>query len=202
MNFKQIKLSILYFFSIRKSEYEMFGLKYTIKKIFSNFTYPLKRFYRFIVKLFKYGKLLWSDFEFDYIYLLKILQLKFVLMADFFETKGMTLTATKRAKELRICANLIQRIIDDNYDAIPLKKLDEKYGKIEWGFEPLKDEEHKDKGCSTLNLYRSGAPKGSPEYEAEYKESRKIYEKADAQKQRDIDYLCDMMKKKMLRWWD
>ena len=178
-------------------EYQEFGLQYALSSIKNEVTYPFKRFYSFITKMFIYGKLLWYDFEFDYVYLLRILQLKLRLMADNFEKRGVTVSAPKKAKEIRICVYLIDRIIDNNYDELLTKKLEEKYGKLEWEFTDTEDSKFKE-----LHLYRKKAPEGTPEFEDEKKQSLKIIKYSDEQRQRDINYLFDTMKKNIQGWWD
>lgn len=185
-----------YKFSTYADTYREFGLKSLLADIWTDIIWPFKRTYRFIIKLFKYGKLLWYDYEFDYVYLLRVMQLKFNLMAEHFERDGHLMCSERRAEELRLCANLIERIVQNDYSELPLSKLTEMYGEIKWEFTPT---EHP--SASRLHIFRERAKEGTPEYEDEKKKFKKIMEAADAQKQRDIDYLCDTMKK-LQQWWD
>lgn len=179
------------------SEYQEFGFLCVLNSIKSDITYPFKRTYRFIVKMFKYGKLLWNDFEFDYTYLLKILQFKMKLMSEYMNDKGITVSSSDKAKELKFCVNLIDRILENNYDDIPIKNLEDKYGKLKWESEYIENSKFLE-----LNLYREKAPKGTEEYDQERKEAQKIVYNAERQRKQDINYLFDTMKKRLESWWD
>lgn len=180
-----------------KSEYKELGLKWMLNSVKSDIVYPFKRFYRFVVKMFKYGKLLWFDFEFDWTYLLKILQFKMRLMADNFDKNGITVSAPEKAKELRLCVALIDRILKDEYADMQLEKLKEEYGEVKWDCRETDNPK-----LHSLHIYRERAPEGTPEYEDERKRFRKIMDDAEAQKNRDIEYLFDTMKKRIQGWWD
>lgn len=166
-------------------------------KILNDVAYRFKRLFRFTKKLYLYGKLLWDDFEFDYIYLLKIMQLKMRLMSEHMSDRGNTVSSPQKAKELKLCVDLIDRIIYCDYGKIERDKLDEKYGKSIW-------KETKIEGTDfyKLDIYREKAPKGTPAYEQAEKEERKVFENAERQKRQDLDYLFDTMKKRIEGWWD
>ena len=178
--------------------YRGFGIKFALSYGWWYITRPFKKVYRFVIKLFKYSRLLWNDSEFDYSFLLELLQFKLTLMAQSFEKHGISVNSRKISKELKLCADLIQRIIEDKYADIELEHIDRKYGELVWESTPVEG----NKNLATLHLYRKKALEGTAEYKQMMDESRKAYKNAELQKQRDIDYLCDTMKKRMQLWWD
>ena len=195
----KVLASLKYKYRTYKSEYKEFGLKWWLKSVKHDIVYPFKRFYRFVIKLFKYGKLLWSDFEFDWIYLLKVLRLKMQLMAENFDKNGITVSAPQKAKELRLCIALIDRIISNEYDTLAHEQLERKYGKLIWDDKPI---EIGGKRYYEVNIYRERAPKGTPAYEEERKASSKAFADAERQRKQDIAYLFETMRKRLEGWWD
>jgi hypothetical protein len=197
MSIRKIKATIRYKYRTLLSEYREMGFKWLIKSLKHEVTYPFKRTYRFVVKLYTYAKLLWYDFEFDYVYLLKILQLKMRLMSEHMNESGMTVSSPVKAKELKFCSDLIDRIIKNEYSDLGHDKLEEKYGELKWESHPIENSTF-----VTMDIYREKAPVGTPEYEQEREESRKVFENAERQRKQDIEYLFDTMKKRLEGWWD
>lgn len=185
-----------YSFKTYQSDYQELGLRWMVKSITSDIFYPFKHFYRFIGKLFSYGRLLWIDFDFDWIYLLKIMKLKMTRMASAMDN-GMTVSSPRHAKELRHAVAVIDRIIADDYDKLGYEKLEEKYGKTNWQFLPIENS-----NFSELLIEREKAKKGTPEYDEEYKETKKIMVNAERQRKADIKYLFEYITKHIEGWWD
>ena len=170
-----------------------------LKNLKWKLTRPFKHFYYFCIKLYIYAKLLWSDYEWDYVYLLRVMQLKMRLMSEHMEKDGITVSSTRKAKELKLCVDLIQRIVDNEYGSIALDNISKKYGKIKMDENPIEINGHK---YYELNIYHENAPKGTDAYEQESKETRKAFEDAERQRKQDIAYHFDTMKKRLEGWWD
>lgn len=118
-------------------------------------------------------------------------------MSEHLETNSITMSAPDKAKELKLCINLIDRIIKDEYADVGLNKVEEKYGKLMWVSKPTDNPKF-----VTREIYRTKTPVGTPEYYAERLESSKVYKHAERQRKQDIDYLFDIMKKRIQGWWD
>ena len=58
--------------------------------------------------------IIWSDQDWDYVYLLRIMEFKFRRMAHSME-HGPTLSGPRHARELAICAHLCKRLREDDY---------------------------------------------------------------------------------------
>lgn len=120
-------------------------------------------------------------------------------MSEHMEKDGITLSSSKKAKELKLCVDLIQRIIDNEYGNIALDNISKKYGELKLDDTPIYINGQK---YYEVNIYREKAPKGTDAYEQEYKESRKAFDDAERQRKQDIEYLFDTMKKRLEGWWD
>lgn len=184
------------FFGSFIGDYQESGLKYAFKQKWWDIRYPFRLFFRYVSKMFSYGRHLWNDFDFDWVYLLQIMKFKMERMAKAMD-KGMTVSAPRHAKEIRHAIAVIDRIINDDYANFGYNKLEEKYGKSDWKFLPIEDSKY-----SELLIERERARKGTPDYEAERKETMKIIHNAERQRKADIKYLFEYIAKHLQGWWD
>ena len=65
--------------------------------------------------LWKWRKIVWADRDWDWVFLCKIMQFKLRNMADHFEKYSYHVNADRDAKQMRICAELLRRLSDDDY---------------------------------------------------------------------------------------
>lgn len=184
------------FFGTFIGDYQSVGLKYALKQKWYDIRYPFRLFFRYISKMFAYSKFLWNDFDFDWIYLLKLMRFKLNRMAKAMDD-GITVSAPRHADEIRHAIAVIDRIINDDYSEFGYKKLEEKYGKTNWQFIPIENSMN-----SELLIERERAKKGTPEYEEERKETMKIVTHAERQRKADIKYLFEYTAKHIQGWWD
>jgi hypothetical protein len=78
---------------------------------------------RYIRNLIKWSPILWSDRDFDYAYLLIIINKKLKMMEQFFlSDKTITKSAAKHGKQIRTARILTDRIIEDDYFNLSLFK--------------------------------------------------------------------------------
>lgn len=76
----------------------------------------MKSFIRGIKNIIKWLPIIWKDRDFDYGYLLDILQFKLKAMEEFFNSNDTwTKDAKKCAKQIMIVKNLVQRINHNDY---------------------------------------------------------------------------------------
>lgn len=76
----------------------------------------MKSFVYGIKNLIKWFSIIWNDKDFDYYYLLNILEFKLKNMEEFFNSDNtFTVNAKKYAKQMMIVKNLIKRIKNENY---------------------------------------------------------------------------------------
>lgn len=137
-----------------------------------------------------------ADRDYDWAFLLAILEFKMRRMSKAITYDGTTVTASKRGRELLVCAILCKRIREENYnDTSWLFK--EIYGELEMLREPLGAS-----GSVRVTMEWTKARKDTMEHQRASKEYVRMSRKAELQQQRDIDYLFDTMKRKLLGWWE
>lgn len=143
-----------------------------------------------------YAPVLFYDFDFDWVYILKLLRVKLQRTSDALK-RGHLVSSERHSLELKRLVFLIDRILADDYDKISRERLDAEYGELEHKSEPTDNP-----NLNRMILDRPLAREGSLEYLIESKKSMKMFKDAERQKQADIDYLFDTMKKKLQGWWD
>jgi len=76
----------------------------------------LKNLYWNIKRLIQWIPIIWNDFNFDWVYLIKVVRLKLKLMEEFYESNDpVCVDAEKHAKSIKICRILCDRLIADEY---------------------------------------------------------------------------------------
>lgn len=182
-----------------KERYKLFGLwkalYYTIHG-FRVFKFCRKVIY-FAQKLYAYLPIIWHDGDSDFSYLLTLMEFKMRRMGDHIIEHDIIVSAPKIGQELKLAAELCKRIREDNYAAVPLAKLDAEYGELSITHAPTEDANLKE-----LIIDRVKAPRGTAEYELVKKKERKIFDQARAQRERDKEYLFNLMNKRIDFWWD
>jgi hypothetical protein len=113
----------------------------------------------------RYLPLIWRDRDFDFSYLLSLMETKLRRMSVAIGDEGHLVKADRSGKQLRICAELCRRINEDRY---------------------------------FLNTYQCEDNWSS----ASDAQRRRWAEMAWRNRQNDVDYLCLMMRKHLLSWWD
>ena len=131
------------------------------------------RFLQNIKRLIGWIPVLWNNYDFDGAYLLIVIEYKLKRMERLFREEGHCVGSGKSAQEMRIARLLIQRIVDDSYSDMAF--------------------DFKETGDMFMDCWfekRPMVPK------------QKAWEYGDRQKQQDLNYLCDYIKKHLFSWWD
>lgn len=104
-----MKKEIEYYIKLWKSEFKMF---------FKRFKNRIKRIPYRIKKIFKYIKLAYNDFDWDYYYMLILEKAKFEDIANYFTKSNIAEEDWAVARDAKICIKLIDIIIgeDSSYD--------------------------------------------------------------------------------------
>jgi len=119
--------------------------------------------------------IIWNDEQFDQSYLLRILSKKLKLMSEFKE--HWSCNYPKEQKRMKIASLLAKRLTDDDYITNAL---------IEYTMNFNDD--------GTMNIKVTCLPNCIGIY------TKNDYE--EIQRKQDLDMLCDILKKRMLYWWD
>ena len=165
---------------------------YSIHRFFGriddNFYRPFKNYFHNLVK---YRRFLAQDYWFDHHYLFEMLRDKLEKDALNYRKYGVTTIADKYADQMEYCVDILNRLVDDEYDQIELKPHDEKWGDIEF---PTKME-----GEVRLNRPNVHTKEDN---EQESSEFMNHIQTAMNKKDKDVSDLFDYMSLHILKWWD
>ena len=84
------------------------------------------KFIKKLIKLYKWNRLLWNDYDFDYVYLLKIIRFKMELMEPIIR-EGYSIDADKTADSILKSINLLKILEEEDFHK-HMDKLDAVYG--------------------------------------------------------------------------
>jgi len=92
-----------------------------------------------IKQIFHWIPIIWKDKDWDHYFLYEILRFKLSNMEKYLIKHGHSTNAEKDADRIKICVNLLKRLMDDNYYDMVFKKHNEKWGKTEFNWLDSKD---------------------------------------------------------------
>lgn len=187
-------------YSIRHPRrFDWLELKYAIQCVWSDVAYPFKKPVWFLKSVWDWRMILWNDCDWDYGFMLEIWEHKFRNMHKHTVEHGCHVGSDRSAKQQLICAELCKRIHRDQYDDIPMRQHQERWGKCKLEFLPPDPNGNPHLGRIEIS---------TPEAKTDAEKSLETYEilaiskHADNQRKQDIRYLGMMLEKYMLRWWE
>jgi len=152
----------------------------------------MKNFFRNIKRLLYWLPIIWKDRDWDEHFFFVILQHKLKSMEKYFRKNAHFIGMEKEAKKIKICVQILNRIIDDNYLDLAFRQHEQKWGKLKLDFKgKLKNE---------VDIYRT---KTTPETKAqEAIESKQYHELEEYLRKQDLTYLFYLINKYIRGWWD
>lgn len=148
--------------------------------------------------IIKWSPVIYQDRQWDFTYLYDILRFKLNEMQKFFDSKqAISLDSEKRALQMRKCIRLIDKLSKDVYDEKYHRQLEQKWGELQWKFEPIEDRP----GFNRLIMHRENI-KTPEDEEQERKELLEGMKKAEKERQQDLEELFSIIKKNIHTWWD
>lgn len=172
--------------------------KWNIKNIWGTLTRPFTRFFWWIVKSAQYSWFLRKDFDWDYSYILLLLQYKLKCTRKQILKDNIILRTEEIAAQIKHTEDLIQNWKDDNFCEDLYKAHDEKWGD---NVDLSEAFERNGKTYYTWNMSREKATTKELQ-EQESKELRVIYNAHEKAKEENFDMLFSHLNKHIQEWWD
>ncbi len=149
-----------------------------------------------IENLIQWFPVIWKDRDWDHCFLYMILKYKLERMEKAFHSnKAMGLCSNKEAKKMRLCINLLKRLIEDEYNENASIEYHKKWGRPKFNWIPVDDE------CSSLEITHEKV-KTEEDKIQEKKEFHRICDHEKNMRKQDIEYLFKYMSKHIEGWWD
>jgi hypothetical protein len=162
-------------------------VKWWIQKKIDDLTYPCRWFFGWVIKSAKYAWFLRNDKNWDWTYILKLLQYKLMLTRKCLAASKIRSFNPKQDKDIRTCELLLQRLIDDDYFLPMFEKRSDEYGLKTNDIESWIDRMNKLKG------------EDAAKFSKQVEEDARIEEML---KKQDIDLFCKIFSRKYRKWWD
>lgn len=136
--------------------------------------------------------IIWQDRNWDHDYIFMIMRHKISDMEKSFKgSDAWSVEAKENSEKMKMCVDILDRLIENDYNKEGFDVLDETWGKIEF---KVGSNDH-------LSIIRKGIK--TPEDEVlERTEFLKAIEKEDADRKTDIKDLFENIEKNIERWWD
>lgn len=144
-----------------------------------------KSFITSIKNIFKWFPIIWDDRDYDYSYLLILLQKKLEFMKKTFESESKYIDNNNIILEIESVIEKLDRIIEDNYCESDWDELHNNLGKNS----PIFNED---------GSYYKIVFNGDAEYSNKVRE---LCDKEQNLRNKDIEYVFNTIKEKILGWW-
>lgn len=144
----------------------------------------------------EYRRFLKDDFDWDYHYILRLLQFKLARTRKCIVSNNIVTSAKRIGKEIKRVEDLLSRVMDDHYYDEISKEFRKKYGRSRIVKLPH------EKGAKSIPItirYQRETPKNSKEI---HRKVRRLHRKAERMKVRDLRKAFDLMNRNIWRWWD
>lgn len=158
----------------------------------------IRQFFDGMSNLRYYFKVIWNDRDWDWTFLLLLMHKKMHKMSEYQKHHGISVNHERYAKELLIASELCRRLSGDHdYDKYQRKKHTEKWGELKTSSTPSETY----KGMYTLHF---NYEKAKTEYDQRKasEENSEIFKYEEQRIQFELDYLFNLMNKKIRTWWD
>lgn len=154
-----------------------------LKSFYCNFKQGIKN-------IIKWTPLIWNDRDYDWNYLMRMLEKKLRSMSELHKSHGYAESSEVTAEELLFASFLAGKIAKEDYTEEAFG--DKKYliEKNQMVFEPLNNAS----GSSRIKFVGL--------LDEERKELMRLYKLQDELLDRDMGLLFDLMKKRLRSWWD
>lgn len=181
-----------------------FEVKYSMYSFFGSFLNPYYTIVHVLGNLIFYAPIIWTDAWWDFSFLLRIIEKKLRRDSIKYRIEGHHVGAEESADEMLEVAEICKRLREDDYSK-PLYEIHEaKWGKLNMSFGPLENNDPDNKyssGTHRMDMTRENE-KTDADRELETEESRAIWKKEAELIQADLSRLSEIIRTKMMGWWD
>lgn len=173
-------------------------------KIYDIITEPyniVRRFVNKCIKVYQFLPIVWQHEDWDSAYTLDFMHFLFKRMYKAVYVEGHHVEHPNHKRRLLIATELLKRMgRSHEYDDAHYKYLEQKFGEIDYVFEPIVD---KDTGRKYTTMVDNRERKLSDSDKALYKKMKMdVHRIEDHRFAQDIELFCKILKKDCRKWWD
>lgn len=172
----------------------MFKFKRIFKRIYDFCRYDFKRGIKNLVIWFP---TIWGDRQWDHQYIYKIFRQKLYFTEQLIRYNGLHVYNIKDADNIKLCINLLDRLMKDEYYETAFKNHEKKWGepKMNWIDNNRSDE------CVELKITHINV-KTEEDKKNERKDFKRCCNHETMLREQDLDLLFIKLRKHIQSWWD
>lgn len=165
-----------------------------IRKIY----FPFEMIYHGIKNIIIWFPIIWNDRNWDQFYIYKILKYKLIQMEIYHRKYSICINSKHTMKQIKLCINLLDRILKDGYIDNVIDPHDKKWGEMHIIFKDYPT----DNSLRELSEFKVENAITEKEKIQENKERSRLYKHSDNLKKQDLDMLFIKLRKYIEFWWD
>lgn len=177
------------------------NLRMDVKELWCKIKCPIEDFWYNlkygIENLFNWIPVVWKDRNWDHYFIYVILRHKLHLMEKQIREYGHHVDKDRDANNIKVCVNLLDRLIADDYHEMAFKNHDRKWGESDFQFKECEDNPE----LMSLHIARENVNTPEDE-EKERKDFRRASDHETFLREQDLDLLFKNMRKYIQTWWD
>ena len=156
----------------------------------------IRHFFGRLAHIIKWLPVLWSDFDWDYAFMWRLLAAKFGFMSDYFRLHGNLENAEEVADQIEEARGWCLFLFEDKYEDAGFDEIERKWGETTFEWLPTDNSEFKE-----LRISHPNVETASDELLLRADE-RRVLEEAEMARTRDRDRLFDLISDYGDAWWD
>ena len=162
--------------------------------------YKIRNFFDWIVKVISYSKLLWNDFDWDFTFILILLQYKIKRTRNNIGKYGIHEGKEKDCMQMKEIEDLLTRMIDDEwYGETAFKEFNSKWGELRM-YTPIGEDRKSSSMMLPLILKHDNEnTENSKEHD---RELLKCSKREETLRQQDYKKCFNLLAKNIRNWWD
>jgi len=174
------------------------SLWWNIGNVWHKLTYPFTRVWGWAIKSIQYSIFLVGDYDWDYFYILRMLQYKLKRTRKQILENNIILRTEEVASQIKHAEDLIQKYLDDDFCKNEQKKHDVVWGKIT---DFTKEVERNGKKVHQFDIQRANVTT-EKEKAQERLEQKAIWNQQDYERQECLNLIFAHLLKYLPEFWD
>jgi len=150
-----------------------------------------------IESLWIWFPVIWRDRQWDHQFIYQVFRHKLHLTEQLIRNHGHHLYHVKDADKIKLCVNLLDRLIKDDYHETAFKRHEEKWGAVQLNWNNSEDHPDMQEAAITYPNVKTDEDKNS-----ERKDFKIASQNEMKQREQDLDILFKNIRRHIQTWWD
>jgi hypothetical protein len=169
----------------------------TQSRLFSHINDARRSLIYGVKNLWIWFPVIWSDRNWDHQFIYEVFKHKLHLTEQLIRNDGIHINHLRDAKRIKLCVDLLDRLINDEYHETAFKPHRKKWGKPKFNW--LESKKHPD--MTELKIIHPNV-KTAEDEKKQSKQFRVCAKNESNLREQDLDLLFKIMRKHIQEWWD